>query len=91
MRRGTSAKVNELLEVVDRLPLEHQARFSLLVDLLSMAPEAATDRARRLIWSAIGVSRVSGSDCLFQLDCAIEYLSRQCASHHASSAARVHH
>jgi hypothetical protein len=87
MRGETVTQVNEVLEIVHRLPVEHQARFSRLVDLLLMAPQSASDRAQRLIWSAVGVSRISSSDCLFQLDCAIEYLSRQCATHHPSPVA----
>ncbi len=91
MHTETLTKINRLLEIVDRLPPEHQARFSILVELLSAAPQPATDQARRLIWSAIGVSRVSRGDCLFRLDSAIEFLRSQCASKARGSTERVRH
>jgi hypothetical protein len=89
MQRETSRTIGKLLATVNRLPPEHQLRISTLVDLLLTAPDPAADRARRLIWSAIGASRVSASECLFQLDSAIEYLSRQRAIHRPTAVAEA--
>ncbi len=71
---ATSEDVLRLVQTVERLPLEDQAKFFRIVDLLSLVPTAVQDRTQRMLRELLESDPESRSECVAGVDDVIDYL-----------------
>jgi hypothetical protein len=71
---ATSEDVLRLVQTVERLPLEDQAKILRIVDLLSLVPLAVQDRTQRMLRELLESDPASKSECVAGVDDVIDYL-----------------